>query len=139
MKGSMALKSPDIPGSSDRTFGLLFASVFAMIGLWPLLRAGHARPIPLAIAIGFLASTMLRPALLHPLNKAWTALGLLLGRIVNPVITAILFFLVITPTGLISRLFGRDPLRLKAAPQSESYWILRNPPGPDPDTMSKQY
>jgi hypothetical protein len=66
-------------------------------------------------------------------------LGLLLGRIVNPVVTAVLFFLVFTPSGLISRLLGRDLLRLKPARETETYWITRHPPGPQSETMSKQF
>jgi hypothetical protein len=93
----------------------------------------------LGVAGVFLVVALLRPALLHALNGAWTILGLLLGRIVNPVVTAVLFFLVFTPAGLISRLRGKDPLRLKPARETDTYWITRHPPGPQSDTMSKQF
>lgn len=87
----------------------------------------------------FLVAALLRPASLHPLNRVWTRLGFLLARIVNPVVTAVLFFVVFTPAGLVARLLGKDPLRLKPAPETDSYWIIRHPPGPQSETMSKQF
>lgn len=132
-------KAEGIRGSSDRNFGLVFASVFAVLSLWPLRAGGHVRVSALGVAGVFLVVSLLRPALLHPLNRAWTILGLLLGRIVNPVVTAVLFFLVFTPAGLISRLLGKDPLRLKPARETDTYWIIRHPPGPQSETMSKQF
>ncbi|HUQ92533.1 MAG TPA: hypothetical protein VM120_12715 [Bryobacteraceae bacterium] len=125
--------------SSDKNFGLVFASAFTVLGLWPLLTRGPVRPFPLALAAVFLAFALWQPAALHPLNRAWTVLGVLLSRIVNPVVTAVLFYAIFTPAGLISRFLGRDPLRLKPAPLAESYWIVRHPPGPAPETMSKQF
>jgi hypothetical protein len=126
-------------GSSDRTFGLVLASVFTVLSLWPLRAGGHLRVPTLGVAGVLLVVALLRPALLHALNRAWTILGLLLGRIVNPVVTAVLFFLVFTPAGLISRLRGKDPLRLKPARETDTYWITRHPPGPQSETMSKQF
>lgn len=132
-------RAEGVRGSSDRTFGLIFASVFAFLSLWPLRAGGHVRVPAFGVAGVFLAVALLRPALLHPLNRAWTALGLLLGRIVNPLVTTVLFFLVFIPAGLISRLGGKDPLRLKPAREADTFWIDRQPPGPQPDTMSKQF
>jgi hypothetical protein len=132
-------RAEGLRGSSDRTFGLVFASVFAVLSLWPLRAGGHVRVPALGVAGVFLVVALLRPGLLHPLNRAWTTLGLLLGRIVNPLVTAVLFFLVFAPAGLISRLRGKDPLRLKPARETDTYWINQHPPGPQPDTMSKQF
>jgi len=87
----------------------------------------------------FLAVALIRPSWLHPLNKIWAMLGLLMGRAINPVMTATLFFLVFTPAGLISRVLGKDPLRLKPTPEADTYWIVRDPPGPHPETMAKQF
>jgi hypothetical protein len=129
----------EIRGSSDRNFGLLFASVLTVLGLLPLRAGGHVRVPALGLAGFFLVITLLRPAFLHPLNRAWTTLGLLLGRVVNPVVTAVLFFLLFTPAGLISRLRGKDRLRLKPRPETDTYWIIRDPPGPQSETMSKQF
>ena len=132
-------RAEKIRGSSDRNFGLVFATVFTALSLWPLRAGGHVRASVLGVAGLFLVIALLRPGLLHPLNRAWTLLGLLLGRIVNPVVTAVLFFLVFTPSGLISRLLGRDLLRLQPARETETYWITRHPPGPQSETMSKQF
>ena len=132
-------RGEEIRGSSDRNFGLVFASALAFVSLWPLRVGGHVRIPALAAASVFLLAALARPAWLHPLNKAWTMLGVLLGRIVNPVVTAVLFFLVFTPAGIVARLLGKDPLRLKPAREADTYWITRHPPGPEPATMSKQF
>ena len=132
-------RAEEIRGSSDRIFGLVFASVLTVLSLVPLRAGGHVRVSALGLAGVFLVVTLLRPALLHPLNRAWTMLGLLLGRVVNPLVTTVLFFLVFTPAGLISRLRGKDPLRLKPRRETDTYWIIRHPPGPQSDTMSKQF
>jgi hypothetical protein len=93
----------------------------------------------LAIAAGFLAVALVRPSLLSPLNRLWFMFGLLLHKIVTPVIMGLIFFLTVTPTGLIMRLSGRDPLRLRRDPEAKTYWIEREPPGPDPETMRNQF
>lgn len=125
--------------SSDRNFGLVFAAGFTLLGLWPLLKRGPVRWPLLTVAVVFLVAALIRPAWLRPLNKVWTMFGLLLGRIMNPIMTAILFFLVFTPAGIIGRLLGKDPLRLKRSPEASTYWIIRTPPGPAPETMAKQF
>ncbi len=132
-------RAADIRTSSDRNFGLVFALFFAAVSLWPLHAGGRLRWPPLAMAGVFLIVALARPAWLRLLNKGWTKLGLLLGRIVNPIVTAILFFLVFAPAGVVSRLLGKDPLRLKPAPDASTYWIARTPPGPLPETMSKLF
>ena len=126
-------------GSSDRQFGLVFAAVFALLGLRPLWHGGPAGTSALVVAGLCVLIATIRPAFLHPLNQAWTKLGQLLGRIVNPVVTALLFFLVFTPAGLLMRLLGKDPLRLRPERGASTYWIARQPPGPQPETMSKQF
>lgn len=132
-------RSAGIRGSSDRQFGLVFALVFSIVGLLPLRAGGHVRAPALVVAAVILVVALVRPAFLHPLNRVWTLLGLLLGRIVNPVVTAILFFIVFTPAGFLSRLLGKDSLRLQPMRQVETYWIVRHPAGPRPETMSKQF
>jgi hypothetical protein len=82
---------------------------------------------------------ILRPAVLHPLNLIWLKFGLLLHRVVNPVIMALLFFGTVLPTGLVMRMLGKDLLRLKHEPGAERYWIVRQPPGPAPETMKDQF
>lgn len=126
-------------GSSDRTFGFVFAAVFTFVAFWPLV---HGHPVrwwsaDLAILLALVA--WLRPALLTSLNKVWTRFGLLLGAVVSPIALGVLFFLVITPIGLLMRLTGKDPLRLKFERSDESYWIRRDPPGPQPDSLTNQF
>jgi len=126
-------------GSSDRSFGLVFAGFFAVLALHNWWRAGHLWPIYLATAVVFLATALLRPILLRRLNRAWTKLGTLLGSIATPIVMALLFFLVITPIGLLMRLTGKDTLRLRGARKGDSYWIMRDPPGPPGESMSEQF
>jgi len=87
----------------------------------------------------FALVALVKPALLSGLNRLWMKLGLLLGKVVSPIALGILFYAVITPIGLIIRLTGKDPLRLKFDPDAESYWIPREPPGPPPGSMNNQF
>ncbi len=125
--------------SSDRSFGFVFAAVFMVIGLWPLLGGNGVRLWALAVAAIFLAAGAVLPRILAPMNRAWTKLGLLLHHVVNPLVMGFLFYLVVTPVGLLMRLFGKDPLRLRLDPEAKSYWIERRPPGPAPETMKNQF
>lgn len=87
----------------------------------------------------FLLAGLLAPGILHPLSRLWRGLGLLLHKLVSPIVTWLIFYLAFVPAGLLSRLLGKDPLRLKIEPEAESYWISRNPPGPAPETMRNQF
>ena len=126
-------------GASDRSFGLVFAVVFATIGLWPLIGDGPVRIWACAVGTCFLAAAITRPRILAPLNRIWTRIGHFLHRIANFVILTLLFYLVITPTGLAVRLLGKDLLRLRFEPGVRSYWIERQPPGPAPETIKHQF
>ena len=79
------------------------------------------------------------PRVLAPLNRLWTRFGILLAKIVNPVVMAGVFFIAVTPIGLLMRLAGKDLLRLRYDSTAETYWIMRTPPGPPPDTMKNQF
>lgn len=128
-----------VQGSSDRQFGLVIGVALLAAGCWPL-RFGQPVRLPaIGAAVVFLALAAIRPSSLHFLNKLWTRLGLLLGRIVSPIVTGLLFFLVFTPVGVISRMAGRDALRLRRDPGASTYWIERTPPGPRPETMVRQF
>ncbi len=120
----------NIDVGSDRGFGFVFAAVFAVISHWPLTGGGGVRIWALAIAALFLAAALARPNILRPLNRVWFRFGLLLGRIVSPIVMAVVFSVAITPTALIMRAFGKDLLRLKFDPGAESYWIMRVDDGP---------
>jgi hypothetical protein len=132
-------RKEEIKGPSDRSFGWVFTVAFAVIALLPLWRHGPLRVWALAISAAMAIITLLKPALLHSANRLWARFGLLLNKIVSPVVTSLLFYLVVTPIGLLMRLFGQDPLRLRFDRQSVSYWIERTPPGPAPDSMSHQF
>ena len=84
-------------------------------------------------------AAVLTPKVLGPLNQAWTALGIALHKISNPVILGIFFYLVFAPFGWVLRRMGKDFLRLRSAPETDSYWIPRQPPGPEPASMSNQF
>jgi hypothetical protein len=125
---------------SDRSFGLVFAIVFAVIGLFPLWRLDAPRWWSLAIAAAFALVAVLFPHTLRPLNRAWLAFGRLLHRIVSPLVMGGVFFLAVTPTALIMRLRGRDLLSRKRRPDLSSYWIEREGQAlPPSETMKKQF
>lgn len=128
-----------VEGSSDRTFGLVFAGVFLIIACWPLLHRETPRWWALGVAVVFALIAIAKPALLSHPNRLWTKLGVLLGKVVSPIALGILFYGVITPIGIMMRLTGKDPLRLKTGLDADSYWILRKPPGPPPDSMTNQF
>jgi hypothetical protein len=125
--------------SSDRSFGLVFATFFLLVGLWPLLRGSTPRLWSLAVAATFLVLALARPKTLALPNRVWTSVGLLLHRVTSPVAMAIVFYATVTPIGLLLRLLGKHPLSLHFDPDAKTYWIERRPPGPAPDTMSNQF
>ncbi len=135
---SLERDSP-VVGSSNRAFGLVFAGACLIIMLWPVARGHGVRWWALPPAGVFLLLALLYPSALGPLNRLWTLFGLLLHRIVNPLVMGLLYYLTITPFGVVMRLMGRDLLRLQFEADAESYWILRHPPGPAPDTMRNQF
>jgi hypothetical protein len=124
---------------SDRTFGFVMAGAVAAVTVLNFWHSGRVWPWTGALAAAFLAASLLRPSVLNPLNRAWLKFGLLLHRVVNPIIMALLFFGTVWPTGLVMRMMGRDLLRLQRQPDAASYWIVRNPPGPSPETMKDQF
>lgn len=125
--------------SSDRFFGLTFFVVFLIIALWPLLGHNQIRLPFLGIALGFLGIALIAPVLLGPLNRLWLKFGALLHTITSPIILGIMFFLVILPIGLIMRLLGKDFLRLRFDNSAPSYWIRREPPGPEKNSLNRQF
>lgn len=128
-----------VHGSSNRAFGVWFGLFFSVIAILPLRSGSPGRQWALAVAAGFFGLAVLRPAWLDRLNRFWSALGLLLGRVTNPVIMGLLFFLVITPTACLARWLGKDPLRLRRDPTASSYWITGDLSSQGPETMSRQF
>jgi predicted membrane metal-binding protein len=131
-------RTTDGPGS-ERGFAIVFAVVFVLVGLWPLLSGGLVRAWALLIAAAFLLAGFAAPGILAPLNRLWFRFGMALGRIVSPVVMGILFFGTVMPTGLLMRLFRKDLLRLRFDPAAESYWIPRDPPGPSAESLKQQF
>jgi saxitoxin biosynthesis operon SxtJ-like protein len=128
-----------VKGPSNRSFGFVFAVVFLVIGLLPLIGGHRVLIWSLATGAAFGVVALVAPAVLTPLNRIWLKFGLLLHKIVSPIVLGILFFVVITPMGLAMRLFGKDPLRLRLDRGTKSYWIERVPPGPAPETLKDQF
>ena len=114
----------DIKISSNRSFGILFAFVFSLVAFWPILNQNEIRIWSLIIAIVFLILGLFNSKLLTPLNKIWFRFGIFLGNFIAPIIMGIIFFFVVTPTGLIMKLFNRDLINLKKS-NEKSYWIKK--------------
>lgn len=133
------LQGDGVKMGSERSFGIVFAVVFTIVACWPLVRGGEIRWWAAALAALWLAAGLLVPDSLRSLNRAWFKLGLLLSRIMTPVVMGLLFFLVVTPTALVMRLGAKNLLQLRRDPDARSYWIVRTPPGPTPDTMRNQF
>ena len=98
--------------SSNRSFGILFCIVFAIVALWPVMSGGSLRIWPIPISLIFLTLGLLNSKLLNPLNLAWIKFGELLGKIIAPIIMAIIYFIIVTPIGLFMRLIGKDLLNI---------------------------
>ena len=117
----------DIKISSNRSFGIVFFIVFLLVALYPLTYGGEIRIWSAITSLIFLVSGLLNSKILTPLNKLWFRFGIFLGKIISPVIMGIIFFLVVTPIGLIMRLLGKDVLNLKYS-ENKSYWIEKDGP-----------
>jgi len=128
-----------VAGPSNRNFGFTMASVFALIGLVGLYRHSSHAPFWLGAAVAFAGLTLWRPQALGLANRAWLKLGLLMYRVVNPVIMAILFFGVILPIGWVMRLCGKDFLRLAHDRALPTYWLARSDPRDISESMRQQF
>ena len=124
---------------SNRAVGIIISIAILIIGLWPLINENPVRSWLLYIALVLIIFSIFKPDFLKPLNRAWLLFGLILHKVFNPVIMGLLFYLTITPTGLLMRLFKKRPLNLSFDDSLESYWIQRSPPGPKSETMKNQF
>ena len=132
-------RNEEIKKGSDRSFGIVFCVVFSLIGCWPSINNESVHAWSLVLAAIFFALAILAPKWLAPLNRIWLKFGAILHRFTNPLILGVIFFFVLTPTGLIMRCLGKDFLSLKFDKSTSSYWVLRNPPGPEPESMKHQF
>ena len=118
------MKSNKIKLGSNRSFGIVFFIVFLIVALYPLLNDNPLRLWSLIIALIFLVLGLIKSNILTPLNILWMKFGMFLGVFISPIIMGIIFFLVVTPIGLIMRLFGKDLLNLKKN-KTQSYWLTK--------------
>ena len=118
----------EIKLGSNRSFGIVFFIVFVLIAIYPLTNQGEVRIWSLIISFLFLFLGLLNSKILTPLNKLWFRFGLFLGKIISPIIMGVIFFLVVTPIGLLMRFFGKDVLNLKLNKKKSSYWIEKDGP-----------
>ena len=107
---------------SNRNFGLVFCIIFFVISLWPIMNQNELRYWAFFISLIFLILAILNSRILTPLNKIWFYFGIALGKLVSPIVMGFIFFLVVTPIGIIMRLLGKDNLNLKKKSKG-SYWI----------------
>jgi hypothetical protein len=126
------------PGTT-RSFAITMAVVLGAVGVFLLFKSSPMAWVWLSIAATLLALEWLWPRALVPLNWLWFKLGMLMGMVMSPLVMGIIFFVVVTPIGLIRRLGGADSLRLKADPDRDSWWQDREPPGPDPEQLPRQF
>jgi len=119
------MKQKEIKISSNKSFGLVFFVIFIIIALWPLLNDGNIRIWSIIVSIIFLILGLLNSKILTPFNKLWMRLGTLLGIIVSPIVMGVVYFGIITPIGLIMKLFGKDVLNLKLDKNKKTYWTLK--------------
>ncbi|MEE2745542.1 MAG: SxtJ family membrane protein [Pseudomonadota bacterium] len=135
-------KSPPTEGldlSSNKAFGLVFSIVFLLLSVWPTFSGSELRVWALLTAILLALISFIKPTVLKPFNNLWMQFGLLLHKIAGPIVMGLLFYLVLTPTALLMRIFKKRPIPLKFDRSLNSYWVRREPPGPDPDTMKNQF
>lgn len=124
---------------SERSFGVAFAAVFSIVGLWPMIGGGGPSWLWLgaAGAAAFIGAAI--PHWLAVPSRLWHRVGLILAKVVSPVALAIVYFGTVVPTGLLIRIAGKDPLRLRRDPSAHSYWIKRETPGPHPNRFDDQF
>ena len=111
--------------NQNRSFGLLFFVVFLVLALWPLTQNAEINIYLILIALIFLSLGLLNSKILTPLNKTWIKFGELLGRIIAPIVMAVVYFFILTPISLLVRLFGKDLIGMKFSNNIKSYWVKR--------------
>ena len=116
------MKHKNIKISSNRSFGFVFFVVFFVISLWPILSENEIRIWSLILSVIFLILGILNSKILTPLNKAWFRFGIFLGNFIAPIVMGIVFFLVVTPTGILAKLFKKDLINLKKN-NDKTYWV----------------
>jgi len=121
--------------SSNKSFGIVFSIFFLLISIYPLLNNDPIYYWSLFVSFIFLVLGLMNSKILSPLNLLWFKFGILLGRIISPVVMGIIFFLVVTPISIILKIFGKDVLNLKFN-NNKTYWIVKDGPK---SNMKKQF
>ena len=115
----------EIKIGSNKSFGIVFFFVFLVVSIYPLFFDGNLRLWSLIVSLLFLVLGLINSRILTPLNRLWFKFGMFLGKFISPIIMGLVFFIVVTPTGLIMRAFKKDLLNLKKK-DTKSYWIKRD-------------
>ncbi len=124
---------------SERSFGFVFAVVFAIIAFWPAVFSdGGVRIWATAVSVAFAAAAVFAPRFLAPLNRAWFKFGMLLGALVAPIVMGLIFVLTVVPIGYLRRLKNPDPLNQRFDPEADTYWTTRSKDNA-PSSMTKQF
>lgn len=118
----------EIKKGSERNFGLTFAIIFLVIGLYPMLEGEFPRIWALFFALSFVVLAFLTPKVLSTPNMMWFKLGTSLGAIIAPIIMTVVYLIAVAPVGIIARLMGKDLIKQKLDKNAKSYWIKRNQP-----------
>ncbi len=134
------MTATSVPMPSERSFGLLFAAI-AVIAAMTMAWKGHPSWAAGCGVVAVLLASIAwwRPTWLAAPNRWWFRFGMLLHRIVSPIVLGLIFFGVITPFALVMRIAGRDALARRFDPARQTYWIERDPPGPEPETFRNQF
>jgi hypothetical protein len=135
-------RTEEVKGSSDRGFGLTvggFLLLIAAVRVWLHAGYGAIELVLGAVGLCLVVLALVRAQSLAGLNRGWMKLGLIMFKVVNPVVLGLIFLTTIVPIGLLMRAFGYDPMRRKRDPQAPTYWVQREPPGPAPETMIHQF
>jgi hypothetical protein len=132
-------RKPVVTVSSDRTFGLVWTVFLVLYGLAPLRHARGVRDWPMSLAGVLLLLSLFLPRALHKPNLLWGKIGLLLSRVVNPIVMGLIFYGCFVPVGLLNRMRRKDPLHLQLDPSASTYWITREPPGSPRTNMINQF
>tara|TARA_Y100000591_G_scaffold272939_1_gene248675 strand:+ start:1376 stop:1753 length:378 start_codon:yes stop_codon:yes gene_type:complete len=120
---------------NNKSFGILFFIVFLLVAIWPVLESGSIRVWSLVISIIFLILGIINSKILTPLKSGWIKFGEILGKVIAPIVMGFIYFIIITPIGILIRLLGKDLLNIKYN-KDKSYWIKR---AKNINTMKRQF
>ena len=132
---NLFMKNKNIKISSNKSFGIVFAILFLIIALWPILSENNIRLWSLVISLFFLILGLINSIILTPLNKAWFKFGIALGKIISPIVMGLIFFFVVTPIGLSMKLLKKDLINQKKN-NCKTYWLIKED---SKSSMKKQF